>query len=183
MIIRLPEWVGQVLPAAGTVFPTPQERMRAMIDLAHANVQRDGGPFAAGIFDGKTGRLIAPGINLVLTHNCSVLHAEVVAIMLAQQALQTFRLRDKLPDCELVATTEPCAMCLGAIGWAGITRLVCGARDQDARTIGFDEGDKPLDWIKGLKKHGIEVVTDMLGNQAREVLSEYQRLGGEIYNG
>jgi tRNA(Arg) A34 adenosine deaminase TadA len=183
MSVRLPAWVWGGISESGTIFPTLEDRMRAMIDLARENVKHGGGPFAAGIFDAAAGRLIAPGVNLVLTHNCSVLHAEIVAIMLAQQTLLTWRLRDKLPDCELVATTEPCAMCLGAIGWAGITRLVCGARDQDARAIGFDEGDKPLDWINGLKKRGIDVVTGVLGDQARQVLEEYQQRGGEIYNG
>ena len=33
---------------------------------------------------------------------------------------------------ELVTTTEPCAMCLGAIPWSGLSSVVCGARDQDA---------------------------------------------------
>jgi tRNA(Arg) A34 adenosine deaminase TadA len=98
LTIRLPAWVGRELPGPEAVLATPEDRMRVMIELARANVQHGGGPFVAGIFDAATGRLIAPGVNLVLTHNCSVLHAEIVAIMLAQQSLQTWRLRDKLPD-------------------------------------------------------------------------------------
>ena len=55
----------------------------------------------------------------------------------------TLRLPDWVEDLladEMVASTQPCAMCLGATPWSGIRRLVCGARDEDAEEIGFDEG-------------------------------------------
>lgn len=74
-------------------------------------------------------------------------------------------------------------MCLGAIPWSGVSRLVCGARDEDARRIGFDEGDKPSDWIGRLRKRGIEVVRDVSRTEAVSVLEEYARNGGIIYNG
>jgi tRNA(Arg) A34 adenosine deaminase TadA len=52
----------------------------------------------------------------------------------------------------MVVSTEPCALCLGAIPWSGIRRLVCGARDEDARSIGFDEGEKVPYWIGAFGK-------------------------------
>jgi tRNA(Arg) A34 adenosine deaminase TadA len=67
-------------------------------------------------------------VNVVVTHNCSILHAEMVAIALAQKKLGRYDISDEgKSDYELVASTELCAMCFGAIPWSGVTRLVCGA--------------------------------------------------------
>jgi tRNA(Arg) A34 adenosine deaminase TadA len=87
-----------------------------------------------------------------------------------------------MPAHELVSSTEPCAMCLGAIPWSGVRGLVCGARDEDARAAGFDEGTKPANWAKALDERGIEVVRDVLRDEAREVLRSYVSGGGTIYN-
>jgi hypothetical protein len=64
-----------------------------------------------------------------------------------------------------------------------VERLICGARDEDARAIGFDEGDKPPDWTQRLRARGIEVITDLRREEAAEVLASYARAGGVIYNG
>jgi len=61
-------------------------------------------------------------------------------------------------------------------------RLVCGARDEDARAIGFDEGPKRADWVQTLEARGIAVVRDVRRRQAREVPAQYRRDGGIIYN-
>jgi tRNA(Arg) A34 adenosine deaminase TadA len=74
-------------------------------------------------------------------------------------------------------------MCLGAVPWSGVVRLVCGARDEDARAIGFDEGDKPTDWPDLLRRRGIEVLRDVRRTQAAAVLRAYVEQGGELYNG
>ena len=112
------------------------------------------------------------------------MHAEIVAIILAQQKLNTFDLgAEDLPEFELVSSTEPCAMCLGAIPWSGIASLVCGARDEDARQIGFDEGDKPEQWWKFLKSRNIQVTRDVLRQNAIAVMQRYIDMGGIIYNG
>jgi tRNA(Arg) A34 adenosine deaminase TadA len=73
-------------------------------------------------------------------------------------------------------------MCFGAIPWSGVPRLVCGARDEDARRIGFDEGPKLSGWQEALENRGIHVVRDVLRKEAVEVLDLYVRLGGPIYN-
>lgn len=179
-----PEWMVRFLPRPETVFSTVQERMELVIALARANIEnKTGGPFGAAIFDLETNRLISAGINLVEMSNCSVLHAEVVAIILAQSRLGNYDLGAELmPSCELISSVEPCAMCLGAIPWSGIKRVVCGARDEDARSVGFDEGDKPAEWIKSLEKRGIEVERDVCRKDAAQILSDYQRMGGLIYN-
>jgi tRNA(Arg) A34 adenosine deaminase TadA len=83
----------------------------------------------------------------------------------------------------LVSSTEPCAMCLGAVTWSGVRRLVCGASDADARAIGFDEGIKASDWPERLRQRGITVRQGVCRAQAVDVLNAYQAGGGLIYNG
>jgi tRNA(Arg) A34 adenosine deaminase TadA len=181
--MEIPTWVESFLARSPKVFTAVEDRMRFIIALARENVERQsGGPFGAAVFDSK-GTLVAPGINLVMTNNCSILHAEMIAIALAQKKLGRYDIGNGGTDAyELVASAEPCAMCFGAIPWSGVTRLVCGARDEDARRIGFDEGPKLSDWQDALKVRGIIVARDVLRKEAVEVLDLYVRLGGPIYN-
>ena len=181
--IRLPGWVERFLEESPEVFASVADRMRFAIALSRENVRRKtGGPFAAAVFD-RGGRLIAPGVNVVITSNCSVFHAEIVAIALAQSALGRFDIGEGGSlEYDLVATTEPCAMCFGAVPWSGVRGLVCGARDEDARAIGFDEGPKMRDWVAQLNSRGIAVERDVLREEAVAVLREYVDSGGPIYN-
>ena len=181
--IELPSWVAEFLTRGPQVFATEEERMRLAIALARENVERQtGGPFGAAVFDEK-GRLVAPGVNVVVTSNCSILHAEMVAIALAQKKLGRYDIGDEgRSQYALVASAEPCAMCFGAIPWSGVTQLVCGARDEDARGIGFDEGPKLSDWREALQQRGIRVTQDVLREEARAVLQLYADLGGPVYN-
>ena len=121
-------------------------------------------------------------MNLVEPANCSIAHAEMVAIALAQQTIGSYDLSQRGAICELVTSTEPCAMCLGAIPWSGLRRVVCGARGEDACAIGFDEGTKPADWVGALNSRGIEVTRDVLRNEAQAILNHYATHGGLIYN-
>jgi tRNA(Arg) A34 adenosine deaminase TadA len=159
--------------------------MRFVVGLARENVSRGtGGPFGAAVFEMETGRLVAPGVNMVVTAGCSVWHAEIVALAMAQEALGAYDLGgDGMPPCELVTSTEPCAMCLGAIPWSGVRRVVCGAREEDATAIGMDEGAKPADWVDAFERRGIEVVRDVCREEAAAVLRDYAACGGVIYNG
>jgi tRNA(Arg) A34 adenosine deaminase TadA len=183
LIIKLPDWVDDFISEAGSRYPDIEARMQLAIKLSRLNIeQQTGGPFAAVIFD-ENGNLIAPGVNMVMNANCSILHAEIVAIALAQKLLNRFDLSDGGRfRFDLVSTTEPCAMCFGAVPWSGVGRLICAARDEDARKIGFDEGAKPADWISELQKRGITVMRDVLRAEAVKVLEKYQSSGGPIYN-
>lgn len=157
--------------------------MGLVVALSRQNVERKtGGPFAAAVFDHE-GRLIAPGINMVVPANCSILHAEIAAVALAQSVLGRYDIGDTgRLRYDLVASTEPCAMCLGAVPWSGVSRLICGARDEDARNVGFDEGPKLSNWVAEFRSRGIVVLRDVLRKQAVAVLHEYAAAGGPIYN-
>ena len=183
-VLHLPDWVQHFLPEPNHHIPEVAQRMRLVIELARQNIEHGtGGPFAAGVFEQEKGTLLSVGINLVEQLHCSVAHAEIVAIMLAQQQVKNFDLGcSYLPAYELVSSTEPCAMCLGAIPWSGVSSVVCGARDEDARQIGFDEGTKPEDWQVSLESRGISVLRDILRDEACTVLRQYVKSGGLIYN-
>jgi tRNA(Arg) A34 adenosine deaminase TadA len=183
--IHLPAWVGEMFAGREVVCAAAEDRMRLAIELSRRNVEQGtGGPFGAAVFERDSGRLIAAGVNLVVASGCCVSHAEIVAIMLAQQALASHDLGAAgLPVCELATSTEPCAMCLGAIPWSGIRSVLCGADGADALSIGFDEGDKPPDWPGRLEARGIHVTRGVLRDEAAGVLRQYANGGGEIYNG
>lgn len=183
--VRLPAWIEEVCRGlADQPLLSDEARMEWVIGLSRQNVEQGtGGPFAAAVFD-EAGRLIAPGVNLVVPCRCSTAHAEIVALSFAQQTLGSHDLgATGCPRCALVSSTEPCAMCLGAMPWSGVRRLVCGARDEDARRIGMDEGDKPDGWPDSLRRRGIDVRRDVLRSRAAEILDRYACEGGEIYNG
>ena len=118
---------------------TPEARMDLVTTLSQLNIEQGtGGPFGAGVFRADTHQLIAPGVNLVLSSRSSLAHAEMVAIMMAQQTLGGHDLgAANLPPHELVTSCEPCAMCLGATCWSGVRHLICGARGGDAEAIGL----------------------------------------------
>jgi tRNA(Arg) A34 adenosine deaminase TadA len=184
VILHLPDWIERFLADSESLYPTAEERMQLAIKLAQLNIQYGtGGPFGAGIFERRSGRLVAVGVNRVEPLNCSIAHAEMMAIAIAQSVTGGYDLAGETDiTYELVTSTEPCAMCLGAIPWSGIRSIVCGARDEDARAIGFDEGPKPDNWIKALEDRGIGVRRDVLREPAKVVLLEYSERGGLIYN-
>ena len=182
--IQLPQWISEFMAEDEKVYADSESRMQLAIHLARLNIEHGtGGPFGAAVFDMDRHTLLAAGINLVVPSNCSLAHAEMIAITIAQNKLGTFDLgAEGLPRFELVTSTEPCAMCFGAIPWSGIRHLSCGARDEDARTIGFDEGPKLPDWKGALNERGISVETDICRDEASDVLKRYSELNRKIYN-
>ncbi len=177
----LPDWVADVRAGFPDCLDSSEAQMRLVLALARRNaLHADGGPFAAAVFERDSGRLIAAGVNRVVPGRCSIAHAEIMA--LAQQTLDCHDLgAPHLPPALLATSTEPCAMCLGAIPWSGIRSLVCGARGEDAEAIGFDEGDKPDAWPERLAARGITVRRDVCRHEAAALLRAYADAGGTIY--
>ena len=182
--IQLPEWIDRFLAGYPGHISSIQERMSFVIEAAQRNIsKRTGGPFAAAVFETESGKLISLGVNLVTSQGLSILHAEMVAFALAQKKIGSYDLgRHDLAAHELVTSIEPCAMCFGAIPWSGVRRVIAGARDSDARSIGFDEGPKMKDWRIELEKRGIVTICDISREAAAQVLLNYSLQGGKIYN-
>lgn len=107
---------------SGRMFPLP-EPMRAALDAARAAAETSEVPVGAVVMQGE--RVIAVAANAPRTLHDPTAHAEILAIRAAAQALG----RDRLEDCDLWVTLEPCAMCAGAIAHARIARLYYGASD------------------------------------------------------
>lgn len=179
---ELPAWVEPFLTDWRQPLSSTEKRMQLAIALSKNSVQEEtGGPFGAVVVNSKTAELVSVGINLVTTAGLSIAHAEMVALSLAQLSVGQWNLSHAGP-LQLVTSCEPCAMCFGALPWSGIKSLVCGARKEDAEAAGFDEGDKPEQWVKSLKQRGIEVQRGVLRSEAASVLAYYSDNGGSIYN-
>jgi len=64
-------------------------------------------------------------------------------------------------------------MCVGAIHWSGITRLVCGATRDDAQRIGFDEGPVFPASYTYLRNRGVEISRGLQRAEATAVIQDY----------
>ncbi|MBT3244605.1 MAG: nucleoside deaminase [Bacteroidetes bacterium] len=110
-----------------------QEFILKTIELAQSNVQNGGGPFGALVV--KDGKIIATGVNRVTDKHDPTAHAEVMAIREASRLLGNH----ELEGCTLFSSCEPCPMCLGAVYWARIKRLVFASDRHNAREAGFSD--------------------------------------------
>ncbi|MFC5527136.1 nucleoside deaminase [Rhodanobacter ginsengisoli] len=176
--LTLPPWIGDVADE-GRRYASHEERVGLAVELSRQNVDRGGGgPFGAAVFDGHSGRLVAAGVNRVVSQGCSVAHAEMMAIMIAQQRLGRYRLNEDGGRYVLATSSQPCCQCYGASIWAGIDELLIGARSQDVEELtDFDEGPLPVDWVGELVRRDIAVHRDILREQARIVLADYGTTG------
>lgn len=173
----LPPW----LESGPRRMRTDEDRVRFVLDLARRSMEEDGGPFAAAVFEAD-GSLLAAGANLVVPGGSSLLHAEVVAILAAQGRVGHYSLRAGGRR-QIVASCDPCAMCLGAIHWAGFAELVSAASTDDARSAGFDEGPVDDASFAYLEARGLTVRRGVLRAEGAALLEAYAAAGGSIYNG
>jgi tRNA(adenine34) deaminase len=97
--------------------------MQEALTLARAAAEVGEVPVGALVV--KDGVIIGRGANRPVRTHDPTAHAEIIALREAAAALGT----DRLTDCDLWVTLEPCAMCAGAIAHARIARLYYGASD------------------------------------------------------
>jgi tRNA(Arg) A34 adenosine deaminase TadA len=183
--LDLPPWAVTELNALPTHMATPEERMAAVLRFARLNFEQEtGGPFAAGVFERDSGRLVVIGVNRVLASHCSSAHAEVMAISLAQQLLGVYDLGGPgLPAHQLVVNWRPCAMCYGAVLWSGVRSLVIAGDGPELEAItGFDEGPVHPDWRGELAQRGIELAEDVLRDAALADYRAYAASRQFVYN-
>lgn len=103
------------------------------VEIAGDGIKSGGGPFGAVVcLDGK---VISEAFNRVVLDHDPTAHAEVLAIRKAAEILNTHDLN----KCILYTSCEPCPMCLGAIYWAGIKKVVYGCDRIDAEEAGFSD--------------------------------------------
>jgi tRNA(Arg) A34 adenosine deaminase TadA len=184
--LTLPVWTHEAVDAT-RAYPGDEAKVALAVELSRRNVEAgSGGPFGAALFD-DADRIVSIGVNRVMPMSCTLAHAENMAYMLAQQRLQRARLNidesgARLGRYTLATSSQPCCQCYGATIWAGIDRLLIGARSEDVMALTeFDEGPLPADWIGELRARGIELVRDVLRSDACDVLRRYGEAGGPSY--
>ena len=99
---------------------------------AEAKVAASVGEVPVGAVVVKNGEVIGAGLNRSIQDADPTAHAEVVAIRAAAKSENNYR----LPDTTIYVTLEPCAMCVGAMLQARISRVVFGAYDEKAGAAG-----------------------------------------------
>lgn len=181
--VRLPDWVADAVPW-DTPLASSDDRVGLAVALSRENVGRGtGGPFGAVVCDQRSGLPVAAGVNLVEHGGSAVLHAEVVALMLAHAALRRYALGGDDRPYILASSCEPCAMCLGAALWSGVGCVEIGAARQDAERAGFEEGPVFPASYDYLRAHGMQFAHGVRREEAAAVIEAYHRSGGTIYNG
>ncbi len=110
-----------------------EEYMRLAIRKTREGIAAGQTPFGAVIV--LDGRAVAEAHNTVWRDGDPTAHAEVNAIREAARRLQ----RIDLTGCTMFTTCEPCPMCLAAVHWSKIDRVVYGASIADAAAAGFSE--------------------------------------------
>lgn len=101
--------------------------------IAKASAEDDGGPFGALVV--REGHVLAETGNRVTARKDPTAHAEVEAIRAACTVLGSHQLQ----GCTLYTSCEPCPMCLGAIYWARVDRVVYASTRHEAALAGFDD--------------------------------------------
>lgn len=114
------------------------EFLRRAISLAHDAREHGNHPFGALIVDGA-GTIVAEAENSVSTDQDPTGHAETNAVRRAGPRLAP----EAWSEATLYTSCEPCAMCSGAIFWAGIGRVVFGLSNDALVAMLPDGSDAP----------------------------------------
>ncbi len=132
-------------------------------------------PFGAVIV--SAGKLVAAAHNTVWKDTDPTAHAEVNAIRLAARALQ----RIEFSGCELFSSCEPCPMCLSAIHWSKIDRVVFAATIEDAAAAGFSELHVSAKDLARMGGSSLRVEVAASREEGRALFEEWRKAGGRSY--
>ena len=111
-----------------------QQFLDRAVELSRTGIHAaQGGPFGCVIV--LNGAIVGEGCNMVTSTNDPTAHAEVVAIRNACKHLGTFQ----LDNCDVYTSCEPCPMCLGALYWARVRKVVYANTRYEAAAIEFDD--------------------------------------------
>jgi guanine deaminase len=147
--------------------------LRRAIELASENIKTGGGPFGAVIV--KDNKIIAEAGNSVVLNSDPTAHAEMLAIRLASSILKSHELN----DCTLYTSCEPCPMCLGAIYWSGIQKVVYSCDRDDAEEAGFSDKLIYNEIMLDPSKRMISFIR-LPGSGGKEVFKKWDKLENKI---
>lgn len=136
---------------------------RSFMDLAleEARAAQAAGEVPIGCVVVANGRVIASAGNRTIADRDPTAHAEILAIRDAARALGS----ERLTDCDLYVTLEPCAMCAGAISFARIRRLYYGASDPKGGAV-----DNGVRFFASPTCHHVPDVYGAVGEEASAAL-------------
>lgn len=153
-------------------FAADDERwMREAIAVTRAGIAAGQTPFGCAIVRAET--LLTASHNQVWATNDPTAHAEVTAIRSATAKLGVIA----LTGCTLYSTCEPCPMCMAAIHWARIERVVYGAVIADAAAAGFHELHLPAGELVRLGGSPVAIAAGCLAPECRALFPAWQAHG------
>jgi tRNA(Arg) A34 adenosine deaminase TadA len=149
--------------------PAEVTYLRAAIDLARRSRNRGNHPFGALLVD-AAGVVAAEAENTVVSEHDVTGHAETNLARIASRRFDRAYLR----TCTIYTSTEPCAMCSGAIYWCGIGRVVYGLSEAGLLELTGSHQENPTMSLpcRDVFAHGhgsIEVIGPALEEEARSV--------------
>jgi tRNA(Arg) A34 adenosine deaminase TadA len=149
--------------------PADVTHLRAVIDLALCSRRRGNHPFGALLVDAD-GVVVAEAENTVVSEQDVTGHAETNLVRIASRRFD----RTYLRSCTMYTSTEPCAMCSGAIYWSGISRVVYGLSEAELLKLTGSHEDNPTMSLpcREVFAHGqgsVEIVGPVLEDEARSV--------------
>jgi len=137
---------------------------------------RHGGPFGSVII--KDGRIIGVGHNTVIRDDDPTAHAEINAIRQAAKKLGLERLRGAI----LMASSEPCPLCLAAAYWSGIKEIHYCLPKEVAGRHGFRDAFIYAELKRAGEKRRIKMIKrPELDKKARTIFAEWKNAGGKPY--
>jgi tRNA(Arg) A34 adenosine deaminase TadA len=148
-----------------------KQAMQLAIDEALKGIEQGQAPFGCVLI--KDGKLIARAHNTVWQARDPIAHAEINAIRLACAQLGTI----DLSGVEMFCTCEPCPMCYSAAHWAKISRIIFGARIEDARNAGFNELPIPAEMLNKLNPKSIDIITEFYADECRQIFDIWKQKG------
>lgn len=143
--------------------------MRLAIVKAKEGIEKGQTPFGACIV--RDGEVISCAHNEVWKRMDITAHAEICAIREACKKLGTV----DLSGCVIYSTCEPCPMCFSACHWAKISKIVYGARIEDAKKLGFSELTISNEEMKSQSNSSIEVIGDFLREEILELFKLWSK--------
>jgi len=148
---------------------TEADFLRLAISAARDGITAGQSPFGSVIV--RDGAVVATAHNTVWRDTDPTAHAEVNCIRAASGDLGTI----DLSGCDLYTTCEPCPMCLSAIHWAKIRRVVYGAGIADAAAAGFSELRVPARELARMGGSNLVVEGGLLAEECRALFQEFER--------
>jgi tRNA(Arg) A34 adenosine deaminase TadA len=153
-----------------------QRYMRAAIELARKSRSRGDHPFGAVLVD-ENGQIVVEAENTVITTGDCTGHAETNLMRLASSKYDS----EFLSTCTMYTSAEPCPMCVGAVFWGNVRRVVFGLSEEGLYEIIGWHNEEVLYvpcrelFDRGQKK--VEVIGPVLEDVAREVHAGYWKPG------